>query len=616
MADAPAGRLTPPAGRFLAERLAPLVVFLPGFLLGVHVGGLLFFLNPDLPFAPEPVARAAAFYGLLVGLPFGLVALPFVRKRPRRALRYLPWGISIALGLAALLDSAHASYFAYYLPPGINERLLKASAWLTAGALISFYTALLHSLHRRRYGVRSRLAFWLFALASIYLMVERREAFSPRPERARPTGIEAQSRPVLMVVGIDSATLDAILPMAEQGRLPFLSRMLREGAYGRLSSFAPSRPAATWTTVATGKYPYKHGVLGSSVYPAGFLARGARLRLIPVGMGFATWGLPGLRGQPEEWAQVRRVRTLWEVLPRLGIPTGAIGWPATDVNAPGVEFAFADRFFSGRLDRDAGRPEALTERAWMFRLGVGELDPQHLGRFVGAVPRQILRAMAGDVWRQSLARFLFSESAGQAVFVRLPGLSEASERYFGGYALRRFSGRQGRELDRAVEILGGYYEELDSFLAALWNQVSGPKLLAVVSSSGVEEPTAVERFVEGFRRGSRLRGDLGRGADGILCLMGEGIRSDTLVTGASLVDVAPTLLYGLGLPVARDLDGRVLAEVFERSFLDSHPLTFVPSYETLGRVDRAGVAEEDRPLAEGGAAAEGDTAGEDGQPES
>jgi len=588
MPEAPAGSVAPPAGRFLAERLAPLVVFVPGFLLGVHLGGLLFFLNPDLPFTPAPVARAAAFYGLLVGLPIGLVTLPFVRKRPRRALRILPWGISAALALSAVLDSAHASYFAYYLPSGINERLVKAAFWLTFGALIAFYTALLHSLHRRRYGVRSRVAYWLLALASVYLMVERREAFSPRPERTRPTGIEASSRPVLMVVGIDSATLDAILPMAEQGRLPFLSRVLREGAYGRLGSFAPSRPAATWTTVATGKYPHKNGVMGSPVYPAGFLAQGAELRLIPVGLGFPVWGLPGLRGRAEDSARVRRVRTLWEVLPLLGIPTGTIGWPATRVNAPGVEFAFANGFFQPTLHREDAQPEELSERAWMFRLDVEELDPRHLGRFEGVVPSAVLDAMAGDVWRQSLARYLFAEGTGQALFVRLPGLAEASRRFFGGYAQRRLAGHQGPELDHAVEVLGGYYEELDSFLATLWNQVSGPRLLAVVSASGVEEPTEVERFFGRLRGSSRLRGELRRGSDGVLCLLGEGIRSDTLVTGASLVDVAPTLLYGMGLPVARDLDGRVLAEVFERSFLESHPLTFVPSYETLGGPVRKG----------------------------
>jgi hypothetical protein len=64
-------------------------------------------------------------------------------------------------------------------------------------------------------------------------------------------------------------------------------------------------------------------------------------------------------------------------------------------------------------------------------------------------------------------------------------------------------------------------------------------------------------------------------------LYGEGVREGSLLTGAQLVDVAPTLLYGLGVPVARDLEGSVLTAAFGRGCLARHPLTFLPSYETL-----------------------------------
>ena len=36
--------------------------FLPGALAGTQLAGLLFFLNPHLPFEPGPVARAVALY--------------------------------------------------------------------------------------------------------------------------------------------------------------------------------------------------------------------------------------------------------------------------------------------------------------------------------------------------------------------------------------------------------------------------------------------------------------------------------------------------------------------------------------------------------------------------
>ncbi len=53
------------------------------------------------------------------------------------------------------------------------------------------------------------------------------------------------------------------------------------------------------------------------------------------------------------------------------------------------------------------------------------------------------------------------------------------------------------------------------------------------------------------------------------------------------MDVAPTLMYALHLPVARDLDGQVLTPAFAKSFLARHPLTFLPTYETLPAVSPA-----------------------------
>ena len=571
---------SPPRSR-PGRALALLALFAPGFLLGVHLAGLLFFLNPELPFAVLPVARAALVYGALLGAASALVGLPLALRRPRRAIRFLPWGVTIALALAAILDSAHASHFAFYLPPGINERLIKAALWMVLASLIAFYTALLHSLRHRRYGRRSRLAFWFLALVSVYLMVERREAFTPRPDSARPTGIEASQRPFLLVVGLDSATLDALLPMAEEGRLPFFASLLRDGAYGRLGTFAPDRTPTVWATLATGKYPYKNGVVGNRAYPAPFVAPGATLHLLPAGLGFERWGLFGKRGWLEEGGSARRVRALWEILPKLGVSSGVVGWPATSATAPEPEFAFTDRFFGSSFRPDQARPEPLAERAWIFRIGVGELDPRYRSRFAPVTPPAVLRALALDVWRESLTRFLDQQQEARAVFLRLPGLAVASKRYFGGYSEYRFAAHHAPAFERSAAALGAYYAQLDSMLSDLWGQIDGPRLLAVVSGSGANEPGWLTRAWLTVRGRPAVGGDLSGAPDGVVLLLGEGIRGDTLITGANLVDVAPTLLYGLGLPVARDLDGRVLTEAFSRGFLKQHPLTFVPSYETL-----------------------------------
>jgi hypothetical protein len=45
------------------------------------------------------------------------------------------------------------------------------------------------------------------------------------------------------------------------------------------------------------------------------------------------------------------------------------------------------------------------------------------------------------------------------------------------------------------------------------------------------------------------------------------------------VDVAPTVLYYLGLPVGRDMDGSVRTDLFQRSYTEERPIAFIPTYD-------------------------------------
>jgi hypothetical protein len=558
--------------------------FAPGALVGVHLAGLIFFLNPGLPFAFRPVLRGVVVYGALLGLVSLALHLPWTWRRPRRARRILPWSLTAALAAAALLDWSHASYFAYYLPPGINERLIKTALWLSLAALICFYTALLHTLHRRPYGPRSRLAYLLLTLLSVAAMVERREAFRPRlAPSPRPAAVEAGRRPALWVIGIDSATLDAILPLAGQGRLPFLASVLQGGAYGRLESFSPTRRDAVWTTLATGKYPFKHGVSGRRSYPAGFLAPGAELRLLPAGISFRRWGT--LRAPPLPPRPARQALALWEILPRLGVAAGVVGWPEAAPDAREAAFALSDRFFRADARQEDAWPRDLAPLARRLRPGPRELDPAALARFGPPLPPWLLDALAGDLWRHAAARSLPGENPrAEAVFLFLPGLREASRRTFGGFSAVELEGAQASDAARlAAGRLASYYTQLDALLAEVWAHTEGPRLLAVVSAYGVHPLGGWRRLWGG---GKALGGEFLAAPDGAALLYGDGIRRGALLTGTRLVDLAPTLLYGLGFPVSRDLDGRVLTAAFEKEFLAEHPVTFFPSYEGLARAGR------------------------------
>ncbi len=61
--------------------------------------------------------------------------------------------------------------------------------------------------------------------------------------------------------------------------------------------------------------------------------------------------------------------------------------------------------------------------------------------------------------------------------------------------------------------------------------------------------------------------------DGMLVLSGAGrFRAAAQVSGATVMDVAPTLLHAMGLPVPLGLDGRVLSEAFEPQGFAAQPI--------------------------------------------
>lgn len=60
--------------------------------------------------------------------------------------------------------------------------------------------------------------------------------------------------------------------------------------------------------------------------------------------------------------------------------------------------------------------------------------------------------------------------------------------------------------------------------------------------------------------------------DGVFVAWKKGIKRGEIAQGAQIIDVAPTVLYLMGVPVPEDMDGRVLTEIFDEAYLADHPL--------------------------------------------
>lgn len=80
--------------------------------------------------------------------------------------------------------------------------------------------------------------------------------------------------------------------------------------------------------------------------------------------------------------------------------------------------------------------------------------------------------------------------------------------------------------------------------------------------------------------------------EGILIARGPNIQAGVSVTGACIVDMAPTILHAINLPVPRRMDGRVLQALFEPDYLAAHPVMF-SDWEGEDMGDWGGYSEEE-----------------------
>ena len=63
----------------------------------------------------------------------------------------------------------------------------------------------------------------------------------------------------VLVLGLDGATFDLMLPWVEEGHLPHLRQLLREGAWSRLRSTIPPITPCAWSSFMTGTNPVSAG---------------------------------------------------------------------------------------------------------------------------------------------------------------------------------------------------------------------------------------------------------------------------------------------------------------------------------------------------------------------
>jgi hypothetical protein len=543
-------------------RWAYLKRVLAGAIFGLYIAHLLYFLNPQVEITPARLAIVTIIYGAICGILFGtaLWMLRLLRVKlfgkPELTGTYRAHGfgyVVLSAFIAAALYWMHLYVFRIgYLPIGAVRVLAKATNLITATA---FALLLLWVVERNADRSRSRAIFIagvaLIAISSFFLY-QRRDSYRVEKQSVvvADVGTVAGQRPVI-VIAVRNLPYDWVLTLTGEGSLPFFEQARSHGYFTRLEPFPASSQEALWASIATGKLPFRHGVTGRFAYRTPLNGRDPtdRFLILPSGIGFRFWGLipPVDRIAPR--LPSGDVLPFWVLFERVGLHAAVIDWPSLAPRqhlSPVVAPAAVQRFNGTGRARD-----------------------------------RIFKGLMADLSTVEAIRAAASNKDFTIVVGALNGFEEAQR------AIHIFTNDLPPRSTMKGEVLRAYTEQLDSVIGSIAHQFPD-HLLVVVSASGPVPPELASTPYAMFRD---WISNADPGADdGFVLVRGAGIAHPEKPTPASPDDVVPTVLYSAGLPIGRDMDGRVLTDAFTDELLRQNALSLVQTYEAKQLVVRRGGA--------------------------
>jgi hypothetical protein len=351
-----------------------------------------------------------------------------------------------------------------------------------------------------------------------------------------PTGLR------IRVLGIDGLERRLTDQMLGRGEMPHLQALLASAARGRLRAEPERVPAIVWTTIATGRGPEAHGIQAAEARRV----RGLRTALsldrdqgpFVSALGAAADLLRLTRPQPPS-SVLREVKAFWNVASDKGLRVGVVNWWATWPADPVNGFVVTDRAVfklekGGPLDREVYPPAAFE--------GLRALLP------AGAD-----RARTLDLFHVAAARALRGTNPPDLEALYLPGLDIFTMQQLGEAPASDLA-----SLDTRLSAVREYYRFVDGLIGEAAHERGPSDLLILVADPG--------RLARGAA-----------GAEGTLAVVGAPVRAGDLGP-VSPRDIAPTVLRLLGMPVSRELEGRVIEAALTPEFRAGNPVRSVPSY--------------------------------------
>jgi len=369
--------------------------------------------------------------------------------------------------------------------------------------------------------------------------------------------VPASPRRVLLI-GWDAADWKVIHPLVDAGRMPHLASLIEGGVCGNLATLQPVLSPMLWTSIATGKRPYKHGIHGFSEPD-------------PV-----TGGIRPVTNLS------RRTKAIWNMLNQSDLKSVTIGWwPSNPVEelsrgvmvSNGYQRAPGSDPAKWPLSPGTVHPKKLEKVLTDCRVHPATLTEAEIRAFLPGlegISREDLDRAQTDPRVQSLLKIVADCTtihAAAKLLVHAPwdfmAVYYDAIDHFGHAFMKYHPPRQDHIDEWDFRIFGqcleaGYLYH-DRMLGELLALAGDEVTVILMSDHGFHPDHLRPRVIPREPAGPAVE----HRQFGIFAAKGPGLRKDDRLYGASVLDICPTILHLFGLPVGQDMDGKVLLDLYE-----------------------------------------------------
>lgn len=370
----------------------------------------------------------------------------------------------------------------------------------------------------------------------------------------------------LLLVGWDAADWKVINPLLEEGMMPNVLRLIENGVKGNMATMYPMLSPMLWSTIATGKRPFDHGIHG-----------------------FAEPDPSGQGVRPITNVS-RKARALWNIATLMGMKSNVVGWWPSHPAEP-IDGVMVSDFFQKATAQHgepwpvrprAVHPEELTEHVAKLRVHPQDLDGGLVQLFLPKLfemdqekdrrVSQAAREIAECTTICNVAEALMLNTQWDLTCAYFASIDHFCHGFMNFYP-PRMDWVDEKDYELYNEVVRSGYIYHDILLGRLLRHADEDTTVILLSDHG---------FHSDHLRPRDLPDEPAGPADqhrhyGIFVASGPNIKKDELVFGATLLNVCPTVLTCLDLPVGEDMEGAVLKSIFE----DPPEITYVTSWEDV-----------------------------------